>query len=217
MNVALVQHYMSLAPISVEYQNYLCNKLVKSDMIINLLNDLNINWAYEIEREDYLEDGTAYHVVITLYLPGFIRTGVGMANTDFGREHKFSAIQKAILNACSTFARRVGGKTNSQDVKSDTGLNDSSKNQVDKVQEMTSQDSKPASQSQQPPANNHGFTDEQIQGMKDFKAQYEVETDDQFARYLTMWNPNVTSKRQLTPQNIDSFLDWVKNLAGNVI
>lgn len=196
MNDALVKHYLAMPAIPTDVINSM--SVVKADNAhISLLNDSKLSWTYEILGEEYIDDGTSYHVTIALYLPGIIRIGVGKSNTDFNKEHKFYAISKAIRLACNLMRigvtvnpnYQVKPVTSSQPVNTDTPITQSNNanQQVD-------------------------YSKEQIDRIKQFKIQYKVEDNDQFMKYVTAWNKDITSKSQLTPFNINGFLDFIDSM-----
>ena len=56
------------------------------------------------------------------------------------------------------------------------------------------------------------FTPEQIQRMNNFKQKFGVNTDADFGKYVNAWDKKYTSKRDITPANIESFLKYVEDL-----
>ena len=56
------------------------------------------------------------------------------------------------------------------------------------------------------------FTSEQIQRMNNFKQKFGVNSDVDFGKYVNAWDKKYTSKRDITPANIESFLEYVENL-----
>lgn len=67
---------------------------------------------------------------------------------------------------------------------------------------------------QVPQAGNNakGFTQEQIQRVNQFKKDFDILDDAMFANFVNSWNSNYHSKKDLTPENVDAFLDWASNL-----
>lgn len=68
------------------------------------------------------------------------------------------------------------------------------------------------SKSTQSQKGNLGFTQEQIQGINDFKQKFNIMTDDVLNNYINAWDNKYTKKSDLTPENINSFLDWTLSL-----
>jgi hypothetical protein len=64
-------------------------------------------------------------------------------------------------------------------------------------------------QSQQVPTN---FTQEQIQRINNFKQKFNVKNDEEFGKYVNSWDKKYSSKRDITPANIESFLKHVESL-----
>ena len=56
------------------------------------------------------------------------------------------------------------------------------------------------------------FTPEQIQRMNNFKQKFSINTDADFGKYVNAWDKKYTSKRDITPANIESFLKYVEEL-----
>lgn len=56
------------------------------------------------------------------------------------------------------------------------------------------------------------FTPEQIQRMNNFKQKFGINTDSDFGKYVNAWDKKYTSKRDITPANIESFLKYVESL-----
>lgn len=65
-----------------------------------------------------------------------------------------------------------------------------------------------------PQANNNpkGFTPEQIQKVNQFKKDFDIVDDAMFANFVNSWNSNYHSKKDLTPENVDEFLQWANGL-----
>lgn len=59
-----------------------------------------------------------------------------------------------------------------------------------------------------------GFSQKQIDALNKFKKDYEIINDSMFDNYVNTWDNALTSKSQLTPQNVDKFLAWIETL-GN--
>lgn len=56
------------------------------------------------------------------------------------------------------------------------------------------------------------FTTEQIQRMNNFKQKFGVKNDADFGKYINAWDKKYTSKKDITPANIESFLQYVEKL-----
>lgn len=58
-----------------------------------------------------------------------------------------------------------------------------------------------------------GFSQKQMDDINQFKVDFDVSNDEMFINYIKTWSNNQkTKKSDLTPQNIDSFIKWVKEL-----
>lgn len=57
-----------------------------------------------------------------------------------------------------------------------------------------------------------GFSQHQIDRMNQFKKDFEILNDEMFGNYVNTWNDQFTSKKDITPNNVESFLSWVEQL-----
>lgn len=64
----------------------------------------------------------------------------------------------------------------------------------------------------QPMQQKKEYTQQQLARVAAFKQNAGVVNDEQFAKWVNTWNPNFTSKRDLTPDNIDDFLNWFEQM-----
>lgn len=58
----------------------------------------------------------------------------------------------------------------------------------------------------------NGYTQEQIDRMNKFKKDYDIIDDVMFGNYVNTWDKRFSSKKDINPSNIDSFLAWVDTL-----
>lgn len=58
----------------------------------------------------------------------------------------------------------------------------------------------------------NGFSQRQVDRVNAFKTKFDVVNDTMFNNWIHAWNPNITSKAQLTPMNVESFLQWTTTL-----
>jgi transketolase len=69
----------------------------------------------------------------------------------------------------------------------------------------------PQGDNEQPQKHTNGkFTKEQIERVNKLKSKLEIKSDEEFNKYLQRWNSDIISKRQLTPDNIDDFLNFMQ-------
>ena len=196
LNDMLVKYYLSM-PDNQESKKRLL--YVNCDIdYISFLNNSGIQWTYEIESQEVVNG--AFYTSITLYLPKIIRPGVGCFHSLNG-DFRFKAIEKAIENACKSL--NIG-----------VGLCSRKTEKANPVREEELTEDEVATTSEQPESgdkkNNHGFSEKQVKDMNDFKTEYGIENDTQFLSYLRTWDPNIESKAQVTPDNIDIFLAFIK-------
>lgn len=57
-----------------------------------------------------------------------------------------------------------------------------------------------------------GFTQHQIDRLNQFKKDFDILNNQMFDNYVNTWDKNLTSKSQITPANVESFLAWAENL-----
>jgi len=219
MNNAMVTHYLGLEPLSPKYQDYLVR--VNSDKVVQLLGDMGISWSYEIQNEGYTTNGINYHVTVILYLPGFVRTGTAATSNPLAEDVIRQTVQRAIHNACSTLSRAKGQPATvdqQKRVNSDTNI-------VDKQQTahngMSAPQGQPQEQQQQGPGQTPRsqagrWSPEKVEAMNKFKERFEIVNDEQLVRYLSLWRPEITSKRQLNPENVEEFIKWADGMAQSL-
>lgn len=70
----------------------------------------------------------------------------------------------------------------------------------------------PAPQQPQQNIGKHGYTQAQIDRMNKFKQDFDITNDQMFGNYVNTWDKRLSSKKDITPQNIDAFLDWTDTL-----
>lgn len=68
-------------------------------------------------------------------------------------------------------------------------------------------DNKPDTQQSKQPVS-HGFTQDQINAINDFKQRLNITNDALFGSYINSWNSKLSKKEDLTPENIDLFIEW---------
>lgn len=56
------------------------------------------------------------------------------------------------------------------------------------------------------------FTAEQIQRMNNFKQKFGINSDADFSKFVNAWDKKYSSKRDIIPANIESFLKYVESL-----
>jgi hypothetical protein len=89
-----------------------------------------------------------------------------------------------------------------------------SEDELDKMlggnaQSPATEQSAPVSTAPQVPTQ---FTPEQIQRINAFKQKFGVNNDADFGKYVNSWDKKYSSKRDITPANIESFLKHVESL-----
>ena len=65
-------------------------------------------------------------------------------------------------------------------------------------------------QTQQPVS--YGFTQDQINGINEFKKTMNITNDAMLGNYINAWNNKLYRKEDLTPENINSFIEWTKSV-----
>lgn len=75
---------------------------------------------------------------------------------------------------------------------------------------------KPSEQPKQQPAQqsvvSHGFTQNQINAMNEFKQRMNITNDALLGNYINSWDNKLSRKEDLTPANIDAFIEWTKSV-----
>lgn len=87
-------------------------------------------------------------------------------------------------------------------------------NELDKLigGNISTQQNTPAPVTQQPQNTINGFTQEQIQAINNFKQQMGITDDAVLCNYINAWDNKLSKKTDLTPNNIDSFIEWTKSV-----
>lgn len=57
-----------------------------------------------------------------------------------------------------------------------------------------------------------GFTQEQINAINEFKQRLNITNDAMLGNYINSWDNKYSNKKDLTPANIDSFIEWTKSV-----
>lgn len=58
----------------------------------------------------------------------------------------------------------------------------------------------------------HGFTQEQINAIVEFKKRMNITNDALLGSYINSWNSKLSKKEDLNSGNIDDFIEWTKNV-----
>ena len=59
-----------------------------------------------------------------------------------------------------------------------------------------------------PQARLKGFSQRQVDGINKFKKDYEITNDAMFDSWVNTWKPELTSKKDIIPDNVDEFLKF---------
>ena len=177
----------------------------KTENPIDIINEKGITWSYDVLTESIVDDfgPRALHMKVVVYIPGIARTGYGTYKLtkkeadNYG--HKI-ALKNAINNALSTLGMDYTEtvpvlKTNEPTPEPNIAAN--------KPVQL-----EPSTQQTTPPKTNK-FTAEQISKVGKLKEKLQIKTDEEFNKYLQRWNPEIKTKSQLNPDNIDSFINFM--------
>ena len=52
------------------------------------------------------------------------------------------------------------------------------------------------------------FSDEQKEALRNLRTKHDIKTDAQMMELFQLFNPAITNKKQITPDNVDDFLKW---------
>lgn len=58
----------------------------------------------------------------------------------------------------------------------------------------------------------HGFTQDQINAINDFKRKMNITNDAMLGNYINSWDNKLSRKEDLNPSNIDSFIQWTQSV-----
>lgn len=68
------------------------------------------------------------------------------------------------------------------------------------------------SQPQQQQIVSHGFTQNQINAINEFKQRLNITNDAMLGNYINSWDNKLSKKEDLNPSNIDAFIEWTKSV-----
>ena len=63
-----------------------------------------------------------------------------------------------------------------------------------------------------PQARLKGFSQRQVDGINKFKKDYEITNDAMFDSWVNTWKPELTSKKDIIPDNVDEFLKFIDDM-----
>lgn len=69
-----------------------------------------------------------------------------------------------------------------------------------------------SSQPQQQQIVSHGFTQNQINAINEFKQRLNITNDTMLGNYINSWDNKLSKKEDLNPSNIDAFIEWTKSV-----
>ena len=69
-----------------------------------------------------------------------------------------------------------------------------------------------SSQPQQQQVVSHGFTQNQINAINEFKQRLNITNDTMLGNYINSWDNKLSKKEDLNPSNIDAFIEWTKSV-----
>jgi hypothetical protein len=188
------------------YKNYakelreIAAEKIKTENPIDVINSKGIPWSYEILKEEISEDlgPRSLHITVAVYLPQIVRIGVGsskLTKKEVDLIARKVVIKDAINNALSTLGMEYNEFTFTQAHISPVN-NAPVTHQTEEQRHTTGEKKK--------------FSKEQVERVNRLKAKLNIKTDEEFNKYLQRWNANIKTKSQLTPDNIDDFLDFMQ-------
>lgn len=86
---------------------------------------------------------------------------------------------------------------------------------IDELNNLLSGTTQDIPQPQQPiqqTQTSYGFTQEQIKAINDFKNRMSITNDVMLGNYINSWDNKLSRKEDLTPANIDSFIQWTQTV-----
>lgn len=180
--------------------------------------------------------------VIALYTPGKVYTGRSVCNSISAEDNHLRALADAASSFMADKQQDAPVHNSQPPVNNNNnGMQQMSADQINNMlnnannsqqaspqpanQSQPSQQQDAFGQNMNPPVNpnNNGqqnigqpqprtFTPEQIAAVNAFKADADIQNDEQFGKWVNTWNPLFTSKKDLTPDNVDAFLQWYKQM-----
>lgn len=210
------------------YQKYGSKQYLPMPNMIRQINDIfGYQWSFEIVSEEYIpfdEERAFVKIKGRLTIPGMgIKEQYGTGDVDLkGGKFKdpgvaFSSYQFAYSKA-TTYAFKacceLAGLGMAMSDTWDEPL------YLEKEEEPITQKSQSNTQNR-PTATpstetKPAYTQEQINRMVAFKQDFNIETNQDLVPILKMWNSKIVTFKDLSPTNIDQFLDWAETNAAKL-
>lgn len=225
LNNALTEKFLSKPPVPITQV-----KEVPYDKIISLLRSVTKgDFSWNIAGEEFvtIEGEMCVMTTVTLYVPGYVSTGRSLIKIKRYADNHLFALLDAAKNLDVFIARQDPDKINTNaefvNAKDDNGMPTESVS-FDKITKEAEHDilgmnapeqGQPQTQAQV--QKSAKFTPEQIKRLRNIQVEHEIHNPEEFGRYVHSWsNGKLTSKSDITPENADSFLEYMDSL-GEIV
>lgn len=217
----MFEYYIKQTPPSEKFNEQLAT-LNEEQSVCDFLSSVftTYGWTYTIKDVKYGKQNVA--VIVTVYLPGIVRDGVGIgANVDI-------AIDKAIRQMLGTIKPyhapqqlNIPPKTQSPTVQVQPRSKENcavpSGNTITSPVHITSQ-TVPAQDVQLDRqkaivalSEMFKISMEQAEKFYEVRKKYDIKTKQQLMKYLQSWDSNIQNINELNSSNIDAFIAWAEN------
>ena len=239
VNEALSTKFLSKPPVAITRVNE-----VPYNQIISLLHKVtnsDFSWTVADEQFVNIENEMCVMTTVTLYVPGYISTSRSLIKLVRYADNHLFALLDAVKNLNMFLEQKEPGKINTSaefvNAKDDKGMptetvlfenvtKEGAKDiLIDKDGKKCTietydpeRDKKPvnkptASVSSAPKK----FTPEQIKRLRNIQVEHEIQNAEEFGRYVHSWSAGkLSSKSDITPENADSFLEYMDSL-GEIV
>ena len=128
-------------------------------------------------------------------------------NTPLSQEEILNMIQQENPNTKITTVEQLNNDSREEIPFNEIDLD---LNELDNLLTGKTQSIQPQPQQQQ--SVSHGFTQSQINAINEFKQKMNITNDALLGNYINSWDNKLSRKEDLTPANIDSFIQWTQSV-----
>lgn len=218
VNEALTAKFLSKPPVALTQVDE-----IPYNQIFTLLRKVtNGDFSWNVADEQFvnIEDEMCVMTTVTLYIPGYVSTGRSLIKLSRYADNHLFALLDAAKNLNMFLASKEPGKINTNaefvNAKDDKGrpteavpFEDITKQGAEDILGMNKPEAKPEHKAR--------FTQEQVARLRKIQVEHEIHNAEEFGRYVHSWsNGKLSSKSDITPDNADSFLEYMDSL-GEVV
>lgn len=132
--------------------------------------------------------------------------------TPLSQKEILNMVQAQQQNTTITTAEQMNEDTREEIPFDDVEMDINELNNLLSGTTLKSYDTQPVQQQEQQPVVSHGFTQQQINAINEFKQKLGITSDAILGNYINSWDNKLSRKEDLTPANIDSFIQWTQTV-----